>query len=136
MANYLITGSSRGLGFALVSRLAALPSSKVGTIIATARQDNTPQLCDLINKSSGKVVFVPLDVASLQSIQKAVKLVENLLQGKGLDVLINNAGVMPVAPGGLEDMYDALRDTLFCLFFAAKMLRRHEIGMISTIRLP
>lgn len=111
MANYLITGSSRGLGLALVSRLAALPSSEVGTIIATARQDNSPQLRDLVNKSSGQVGFVPLDVTSPQSIQQAVKLVENRLQGKGLDVLINNAGVLPVTRGGIEAMYDALRDS-------------------------
>lgn len=115
MANYLITGSSRGLGLALVSRLAALPSSEVGTIIATARQDNSPQLRDLVSKSSGQVGFVPLDVTSPRSIQEAVKLVEDRLQGKGLDVLINNAGVMPVTPGGLENMYDALRDALISL---------------------
>lgn len=115
MANYLITGSSRGLGLALVSRLAALPSSEVGTIIATARQDNSPQLRDLVNKSSGQVGFVPLDVTSPRSIQEAVKLVEDRLQGKGLDVLINNAGVMPVTPGGLENMYDALRDAWISL---------------------
>lgn len=105
MANYLITGSSRGLGLALASGLAALPSSQIGTIIATARQDNSPQLRELVSKSAGRVGFVQLDVSSTQSIQEAVKSVESQLQGKGLDVLINNAGIMPITPGGLEAMY-------------------------------
>lgn len=121
MANYLITGSSRGLGLALASGLAALPASQVGTIIATARQDNSPQLRELINKSAGKVDFVQLDVANTQSIQEAVKSVESQLQGKGLDVLINNAGIMPMTPGGVEAMY-------VCCFTAfmiiTKILRR------------
>jgi NAD(P)-dependent dehydrogenase (short-subunit alcohol dehydrogenase family) len=104
MASYLITGSSRGLGLALVSRLASLPSAQVGKIIATARQDNSPQLTELVNTSSGRVELVKLDVTNKSSIQKAAKLVEGKLQGKGLDYLINNAGLMDWSATGLEGM--------------------------------
>lgn len=121
MANYLITGSSRGLGLALASGLAASPASQIGTVFATARQDNSPQLRELIDKSAGRVGFVQLDVNNTQSIQEAVKSVEGQLQGKGLDVLINNAGIMPITPGGLEAMY-----VYFWLLFLIiiNMLRR------------
>lgn len=104
MASYLITGSSRGLGLALVSRLASLPAAQVGKIIATARQDNSPQLTELVNASSGRVELVKLDVTNKSSIQEAAKLVEGKLQGKGLDYLINNAGLMDWSSTGLEGM--------------------------------
>ncbi|KAJ5433609.1 uncharacterized protein N7458_012765 [Penicillium daleae] len=109
MASYLVTGSSRGLGLALVSRLASLPAAQVGKIIATARQDNSPQLKEIVNASSGRVELVKMDVTNKSSIQEAVKLVEEKLQGKGLDYLINNAGLMDWVPNGLEGM-DNLND--------------------------
>jgi NAD(P)-dependent dehydrogenase (short-subunit alcohol dehydrogenase family) len=104
MASYLVTGSSRGLGLALVSRLASLPRSEVATIIATARQDNSTQLKAIANGSSGRVEFVKMDVTDKTSVEDAVKLVERKLQGKGLDCLINNAGVMDSSNDGLEGM--------------------------------
>jgi NAD(P)-dependent dehydrogenase (short-subunit alcohol dehydrogenase family) len=104
MASYLVTGSSRGLGLALVSRLASLPAAQVGKIIATARQDNSSELTDLVNSSSGRVELVKLDVTNKSSIQEAAKLVEGRLQGKGLDYLINNAGLMDWTSTGLEGM--------------------------------
>jgi NAD(P)-dependent dehydrogenase (short-subunit alcohol dehydrogenase family) len=104
MASYLVTGSSRGLGLALVSRLASLPAAQVGKIIATARQDNSPQLTEIVKASSGRVELVKLDVTNKSSIQEAAKLAESKLQGKGLDYLINNVGLTDYAPAGLEGM--------------------------------
>lgn len=104
MASYLVTGSSRGLGLALVARLASLPVAQVGKIIATARQDNSPQLSEIVTPSSGRVELVKLDVTNQSSIQEAVRSVEGKLQGKGLDYLINNVGVMESTPAGLEGM--------------------------------
>ncbi|KAF3402003.1 hypothetical protein F1880_009925 [Penicillium rolfsii] len=111
MASYLVTGSSRGLGLALVSRLASLPAAQVGKIIATARQDNSAQLTELVKSSSGRVELVRMDVTNESSIQEAAKLVESKLQGKGLDYLINNAGLMDWSPSGVEGM-DKLNEIL------------------------
>lgn len=104
MASYLITGSSRGLGLALVSHLASLPKAEVATIIATARQDNSPQLREIVSAWPGRVEFVQLDVTDKASVEEAVKSVEHKLQGKGLDYLINNAGVVDWAKDGLAGM--------------------------------
>jgi len=104
MASFLITGSSRGLGLALAKRLASLPNGQVGTIFATARQDNSPQLKELIGQSSGRVEFVNLDVTSQTSVQEASRLVEKKLQGKGLDYLINNAGTLDWNNAGVVGM--------------------------------
>lgn len=105
MSTFLITGSSRGLGLAIVTRLASLPSSEVSTVFATARQDNSPRLRELVDSSSGRVGLVPLDVSDDQSVGEAVGLVKQQLQGRGLDVLINNAGVASTRKQDLEGMY-------------------------------
>ncbi|CAG8952524.1 hypothetical protein HYFRA_00009628 [Hymenoscyphus fraxineus] len=102
MPSYLITGCSRGLGLAL-----AIELSKPGNVvIATARGDRSPALIDLIEKSEGRVKYVKLDVISPASVEEAEKKVATLLEGKGLDVLINNAAVINWMSTGIETMDD------------------------------
>jgi NAD(P)-dependent dehydrogenase (short-subunit alcohol dehydrogenase family) len=106
MANYLITGCSRGLGLGLATELSTMPASTIGTIFATARS-STPSLESLVTNSKGRVVFVKLDTTKESSITEAVKHVERIPGPKGgLDVLINNAGVMPFTPGEVQEMTD------------------------------
>jgi len=103
MASYLITGCSRGLGLSLVETLLSMPKSEVGTIFATARGES-PALLELARKHTDRVVTVQLDVLSEKSILEAASRVEQKLNGQGLDVLINNAGIMGVKPGGTSTM--------------------------------
>lgn len=105
MASYLVTGCSRGLGLALIARLTTFPKTEVGTIIATARRDNSPRLKEVVKASLGRVQLINLDVTNPESVNKAVGAVEHGLEGKGLDYLINNAGVMDWSPKGMEGMY-------------------------------
>ena len=111
MASFLITGASRGLGLALVQELAALPASDVTKVFATARADASA-LQELVKKASGRVVFLQLDVTSEPSIQQAAAEVEANLAGKGLDVLINNAGVCQYTSGGIQSMSTSLNPHL------------------------
>ncbi|CAI7602445.1 unnamed protein product [Penicillium bialowiezense] len=104
MASYLVTGCSRGLGLALVTRLMTFPKTEVGTIIATARRDDSTQLKKVVDASSGRVHFITLDITDLESVNEAAGIAESQLQGKGLDYLINNAGVMDWSPKGMEEM--------------------------------
>ncbi|KAB8279207.1 hypothetical protein BDV30DRAFT_202351 [Aspergillus minisclerotigenes] len=111
MASYLITGTSRGLGLALVSQLLSLPASQVASIFATSRSAQpSPNLKDLIDQSSGRASYIQLDVTDTISIRTAARQIECQLHGRGLDVLINNAGIQPVTKGGAEYM-DNLTDT-------------------------
>ncbi|CAO1604790.1 hypothetical protein XANCAGTX0491_008331 [Xanthoria calcicola] len=103
MASYLITGASRGFGLALTHQLASLPASDVTQIFTTARGD-APALEELARNSSGRVVVVKLDVTNEASIKQAAAEVEASLQGKGLDVLINNAGVCHYTADGVQSM--------------------------------
>ncbi|GAB1311030.1 C-factor [Madurella fahalii] len=106
MASFLITGVSRGFGLALVRELVSLPTSQVGKVIGTVRGDVPPALSELVQQSSGRVAVVKLDVTDQASIKKAAAEVETVLGDKGLDVLINNAGVCYWAFNGIQTMDD------------------------------
>jgi NAD(P)-dependent dehydrogenase (short-subunit alcohol dehydrogenase family) len=100
MASVLITGSSRGLGLALVKQLLTLPSTTIGTIYATSRAASPPDaLSKLINSSHDRLKHVQLDVTDSSSISAAAAKVSQLSAGKGLDILINNAGTQSERPG-------------------------------------
>ncbi|KAF6825832.1 short chain oxidoreductase [Colletotrichum plurivorum] len=103
MASFLITGASRGFGLALVRELASRSSSDVGTVVAAARRDSS-DLDDLAKSSDSRVVVVKLDVTDEASVKKAAAEVETKLSGKGLDVLINNAGICRYAGDGVKSM--------------------------------
>jgi NAD(P)-dependent dehydrogenase (short-subunit alcohol dehydrogenase family) len=128
MASYLITGCSRGLGLALVNTLVSFPTSDVSTIFATSRGESTA-LAELVSKHPDRIVTVSLDVLSEESIKAAVHLVEQKLNGKGLDVLINNAGMMGKSPGGVMAMYASnSRNTMV----ESRTVLIITIGMISS----
>lgn len=103
MASFLVTGASRGFGLALTRLLASYSASEVGTIFATVRGDSSP-LEDLVQKFPGRVIVVKLDVASEASIEQAAAEVKDKLEGKGLDVLVNNAGICQFAFDGVKSM--------------------------------
>jgi NAD(P)-dependent dehydrogenase (short-subunit alcohol dehydrogenase family) len=101
MRSYLVTGCSRGIGLELTRQLV---NSKADTIIfATARSCNNPKFQELLGQHQERIVYVPLDVTDQVSIKNAVDIVTSKLDGRGLDVLINNAGVMSYGP--IEEMY-------------------------------
>lgn len=103
MASYLITGCSRGLGLAITSHLLSFPTSEVGTIIATSRAESSA-LKDIVLKSGGRVKYIQLDATNEASIKKAATQAEQILGEKGLDVLINNAGMLNYTPEGIASM--------------------------------
>jgi NAD(P)-dependent dehydrogenase (short-subunit alcohol dehydrogenase family) len=103
MATYLITGTSRGLGLAVTKNLLLRPTSEVSKIIAAARTESDA-LKSVISQSDGRVQFVPIEVTNEEQVKKAASLTADILGDKGLDVLINNAGVMPFTKGGVSQM--------------------------------
>jgi NAD(P)-dependent dehydrogenase (short-subunit alcohol dehydrogenase family) len=117
MASYLVTGSSRGIGLGYITVLARKDVSEVSKIFAAARSENAA-LRKLISESAGRIEYIPLEVTSEQSAKEAAERVEKSLGGKGLDVLINNAGVPSHTEGGLENMFVAFKreqDSLWIL---------------------
>lgn len=84
----LVTGASTGIGFAIASELGRLGAY----VLAGARKDS-----DLENLNKlDNVVAVRLDVTRSEQIEEVVQHLKDL--GRGLDVLINNAGIAITSP--------------------------------------
>ncbi|KAM5378551.1 hypothetical protein ACJZ2D_004505 [Fusarium nematophilum] len=105
MASYLISGASRGIGLGICAALAAKPASEVSIVFAAVRTE-TDAVKQLVSEFPDRVALVPMDAASEDSVRKAAGLVEESLDGKGLDVVMNVAGVMPFTPEGVQAMND------------------------------
>ncbi|RSL54011.1 hypothetical protein CEP54_010125 [Fusarium duplospermum] len=103
MASYLVTGASRGLGLGLCAALAAKPASEVQTVFAAFRTE-TAGLKKLVSDFPGWVEAVALDVTVEDSAKKAASLIQQVLGDRGLDVLINSAGVQGYTPNGTQNM--------------------------------
>nr|XP_056718684.1 C-factor-like [Euleptes europaea] len=90
----LVTGSNRGIGFEIVRQLAG-KSNRPEWIFATCRDpvgSRAQELKNLAAKHQG-VEIIPLDITDPTSIQAAAAKVTEKLQGAGLNLLINNAGI-------------------------------------------
>lgn len=97
----LITGASRGIGLELARQYAA----RGAQVIATCRTPATASALLEIAAHAAHVTIEPLDVANDAQIADLA----GRLQGRGIDVLINNAGVGSAGAGlGTLD-YDVWR---------------------------
>jgi len=103
--SYVITGASRGIGLELVKQL--LASSETSKVFALSRGSPPSALQALLDKHSDRVVHITCAVDDDKSVQQAAKDVEAGLNGSGLDILINNAGVMGTVFDGPESLPSA-----------------------------
>lgn len=89
----LITGASSGIGAATARVLAAQGAT---VVLGARREDRLRQLVDEIRESGGVAEYRRLDVSDLESFKAFVEFAQQKF-GR-VDVLFNNAGVMPVSP--------------------------------------
>jgi NAD(P)-dependent dehydrogenase (short-subunit alcohol dehydrogenase family) len=84
----VVTGSSKGIGFAIAQALAGAGAS----VVISAR--NSAAVADAVarleQKSRGRVVGIPCDVRRYAEVQELFRRTSEL---GGLDILVNNAGV-------------------------------------------
>lgn len=92
----MITGASRGLGLQMTQSLATGGKSP-GRILATARDPSRAEELRKLAEKHPNIHIITLDVVSQESIERAVREVEVLVEDDGLNCLINNAGINVVA---------------------------------------
>jgi NADP-dependent 3-hydroxy acid dehydrogenase YdfG len=89
----VITGASSGLGEAAARLLSAQGAT---VVLGARRSDRLQSLADELSGSGGKALAVATDVTHRNQVKR---LVDTAAQKFGrVDVMINNAGIMPRAP--------------------------------------
>ena len=89
----VITGASSGLGEAAARHLSALGAT---IVLGARREDRIRSLADELGARDGKALAITTDVTDRGQVKR---LVEAAVQTYGcVDVMINNAGLMPQAP--------------------------------------
>jgi NAD(P)-dependent dehydrogenase (short-subunit alcohol dehydrogenase family) len=129
---WFVTGSSRGLGRALVH--AAMEAGDL--VAATARQPS--QLDDLVADYGERVHPIALDVTDAQAAGSAIT--EAQRHFGRLDVIVNNAGyanVSPIETGDDEDFRAQFETNFWGVYNVSKaaipILRQQQSGIVMQI---
>lgn len=100
----LVTGGNAGLGREAVYQLAKHNPSHIYLAARTPTKGEAAvtEIKDAV--PSARISFLPLDLASFESISSAVEIFTS--KSKRLDILMNNAGIMATPSGTTEEGYE------------------------------
>jgi NADP-dependent 3-hydroxy acid dehydrogenase YdfG len=131
----LITGASSGIGEATARHLA---SAGHQVVLGARRIDRLKTLVTEIRAGGGLAGCQELDVTSLESVQAFADAARR--EHGRVDVLVNNAGVMPLSP--MHDLHIAewdqmidvnLRGTLYGIAAVLPMMRARGSGHVINV---
>ena len=139
----LVQGGSRGIGAAIVERLATQGAAVAFTYVSSAAK--AEQLQESIIAKGGKALAIHADSADAQAIRQAVTRTVDAFGG--LDILVNNAGVLAIGPledFSLEDFDRTLAINVRSVFVATQAAAQHmgqggrviNIGSTNAERMP
>ncbi|KAF6574804.1 MULTISPECIES: SDR family oxidoreductase [Paenibacillus] len=131
----IITGASSGIGEAAAKELA---SKGAKLVLAARREDRLKKLQDEIEQSGGEAVYKVTDVSLHQQMEDLAAYALNKF-GK-IDVLVNNAGIMPQAFLALKkvDEWDRMIDVnikgvLYAIGAVLPSMRERKSGHIINL---
>ncbi len=105
----IVTGASRGIGAAIAQRLAKDGHAVVVNYAGNA--DEAAKVVAAIRAAGGQATAIQADVADASAVRRLFDEAERLYGG--VDVLVNNAGIMPPQLPPLADTDDKTFDGLF-----------------------
>ena len=139
----LVQGGSRGIGAAIVKRLAEQGAAVAFTYANSAAK--AEELQQAINATGARALAIHADSADAAAVQQAVE--TTVAHFGGIDILVNNAGVLAVGPlqdFSLEDFDRTLAVNVRSVFVATQAAARHmgqggriiNIGSTNAERMP
>ena len=131
----VITGASSGLGEAAARSLAALGAS---VVLGARRADRIQSIADELSRDSGQALAIETDVTHFDQVKR---LIDAAVQTYGrIDVMINNAGLMPMSPlerRKIDDwnrMIDVnIKGVLYGIAAALPYMQRQKAGHIINV---
>src|SRR5580700_540377 len=131
----VITGASSGLGES-TAKLLARHGAKV--VLGARRKDRIDAVVNEISAAGGKAAGFAVDVAKRSEVETFIK---RAVESFGrVDVLVNNAGIMPIAPINLlkVDEWDRqidinIKGVLYGVAAALPQMRRQKSGHIINL---
>jgi NADP-dependent 3-hydroxy acid dehydrogenase YdfG len=114
----LVTGASSGIGRATAKTLA---DAGAAVAVTARRTDRIEALAEEIEDEGGEALPITADVTETDDVERMIEQTREELGG--LDVLVNNAGVMLLAPvirADLEDLQQMLDVNLMGLMAATR----------------
>ncbi len=121
----LITGSSRGLGFAMAGGFAERGAT---VVINGISPDRVTGSVDALRSKGGKAFGYPFDVTEEAAVEKSVELIEK--EVGPVDVLVNNAGIhrrAPLEEMSIADWREVMETNLTAAFTVSKAVARRMI---------
>ncbi len=138
-----VQGGSRGIGAAIVKRLAREGATVAFTYVSSS--DKADEVVEAITTAGGQAIAIRADSADAEALQLAIRQTVNSF-GK-LDILVNNAGVLAMgslAELSLADLDRTLAVNVRSVFVASQEAARHmndngriiNIGSTNAERMP
>jgi 3-oxoacyl-[acyl-carrier protein] reductase len=139
----LVTGGSRGIGAAIVRRLAGEGAQVALTYVSNARQAG--ETVRAAQALGGKALAIQADSADGAAVVAAVE--RTVRELGGIDILVNNAGIAVIAPIDdyrLEDLDRTLAVNVRAVFVATQAAVKHmqtggriiNVGSCNAERMP
>ncbi|VTR97923.1 3-ketoacyl-acp reductase : Short-chain dehydrogenase/reductase SDR OS=Chthoniobacter flavus Ellin428 GN=CfE428DRAFT_5617 PE=3 SV=1: adh_short [Gemmata massiliana] len=139
----LITGGSRGIGAAIVKRLAKEGADVALTFVS--KPDEAGKVADAAKALGARAIAIQADAADPDAVVKAVE--QAAKEFGGLDILVNNAGVAVMAPidsFSLKDFDRTFAVNVRSVFVATQAAVKHmkegarviNIGSCNAERMP
>ncbi|MGI8631323.1 MAG: SDR family oxidoreductase [Solirubrobacterales bacterium] len=130
-----ITGASSGIGDAIAR---SLSSEGASVVLGARREDRLKSLASDINDGGGKTAVIPVDVTDQQQAEDFVNGAAE--EFGGLDIMVNNAGVMLLGPvmgadkENWERMIDVnIKGVLWCTHPALPLMEQRGGGHIVNV---
>src|SRR5579863_5451563 len=95
----IVTGASRGIGRAVAKRLAKDGFAVVVNYLSNSGE--AEQVVAEIKAVGGDAVAVQADIANQTEVERLFE--ETMKKFGGIDVVVNNSGIMPLSPIGKND---------------------------------
>jgi len=137
----LVTGSSRGIGAAVATRLSAEGASVIVNYAASPAR--AEKVVKKIRDGGGKAEAVGADLSTIEGTNKLIASIDKAFDGSfggRLDILVNNAGTVIFGPfmEGAADSYDKhfdlnVRPLIALSKDAARRMIPHKWGRIINI---